>query len=208
MAVSEDGTGGRDFVAPGEEGDKQVVIGAGSAQATYTVPTGDDGTDEPDGEVTLALRDDNAYTRGSPSSATVVVRDDDGVALPVVTVTAGGAVTEGGSASFTLTADPAPAASLSVSVTVATAGDYGVTAGPRTVAIDTTGSAVLTLSTTGDGTNEPDGSVSVTVTDGSGYTVGDSGIGHRRHPRRRRAGGDGHRGRERGDRRRRVRPSR
>ena len=173
LAVSEDGTGGRDFVAAGDEGDKEVVIGAGSAQATYTVPTGADGTDEPDGEVTLRLRADNAYITGSPSSATVAVRDDDGAALPEVTVTAGGAVTEGGSASFTLTADPAPAAPLSVRVTVATAGDWGVTAGTQTVTIDTTGSAVLTLSTTGDNTDEPDGSVSVTVNDDAGYTVGD-----------------------------------
>ena len=178
LAVSEDGTGGRDFVAPGEEGDKEVVIGAGSAEATYTVPTGDDATDEPDGTVTLRLRDDNAYTSGSPSSATVTVRDDDGAPpQPVVTVSGGDAVTEGDSASFTLTATPAPAAPLSVSVTVAASGDYGVTAGPRTVTIPTTGSYTLTLATTGDDADEPDGSVSVTVTDDTGYTVGDPASG-------------------------------
>ena len=92
---------------------------------------------------------------------------------PTVTITAGASpVTEGGDAAFTLTATPTPAADLTVSVTVATDGDYGITAGPQTVTIPTTGSATLTLPTTGDDADEPHGSVSVTVTDGNGYTVG------------------------------------
>ena len=62
-------------------------------------------------------------------------------------------------------------------MTVASDGDWGVTAGSRTVTIPTTGSATLTLATAGDATDEPDGSVSVTVAAGSGYTVGSSGSG-------------------------------
>ena len=61
-----------------------------------------------------------------------------------------------------------------MSVTVAADGDYGVTAGPRTVTIPTSGSATLTLPTTGDDADEPHGSVTVTVKDGDGYTVGSS----------------------------------
>ena len=96
---------------------------------------------------------------------------------PEIAVTGGSAVTEGGDAVFTLTATPAPAADLAVSVTVASDGDWGVTSGSRTVTIPTTGSATLTLATDGDATDEPDGSVSVTVADGQGYTVGSSGSG-------------------------------
>ena len=97
---------------------------------------------------------------------------------PGVTIAAGTSpVTEGGDAAFTLTAAPAPASALSVTVTVAGNGDYGITAGERTVTIPTTGSAVLTLPTTGDDADEPHGSVSVTVTDGSGYTVGNPASG-------------------------------
>ena len=96
---------------------------------------------------------------------------------PEITVSAGSAVTEGGDAAFTLTATPAPAADLAVSVTVASDGDWGVTAGSRTVTIPASGSATLTLATTDDATDEPDGSVSVTVTDGTGYTVGSSASG-------------------------------
>ena len=97
--------------------------------------------------------------------------------LPVVTIAAGDAVTEGGDAVFTLTASPLPASPLAVSVTVAAAGDYGIAGASRTVTIPTTGSFTLTLTTTGDTTDEPDGSVTVTVNDGTGYTVGSSASG-------------------------------
>ena len=96
---------------------------------------------------------------------------------PEVTIAAGDGVTEGTSATFTLTADPAPTAPLDVTVTVATSGDYGITAGTRTVTIPTSGSATLTLATAGDGVDEADGSVSVTVDAGTGYTVGDASSG-------------------------------
>ena len=52
---------------------------------------------------------------------------------PEVTIAAGNAVTEGGDAVFTLTASPAPASSLPVSVTVSASGDWGVSAGSRTM---------------------------------------------------------------------------
>ena len=136
---------------------------------TLTLATTDDTTNEPDGSVTVTVTDGSGYTVGDPASDTVAIRDDD---VPVVTVSAGSAVTEGGNASFTLTANPVPAASLAVSVTVAAAGEYGVTAGKRTVTLPTTGSTTLTLTTTDDAADEPDGSVSVTVEDGEGYTVG------------------------------------
>ena len=96
---------------------------------------------------------------------------------PEIAVSAGSAVTEGGDAVFTLTATPAPAADLPVSVSVGTDGDWGVAAGSRTVTIPTTGSATLTLATAGDDADEPDGSVSVTVADGSGWTAGDPASG-------------------------------
>ena len=97
---------------------------------------------------------------------------------PEIAVTANAAaVTEGGDAVFTLTASPAPAADLVVSVTVATDGDWGITAGSRTVTIPASGSATLTLATAGDDADEPDGSVTVTVADGSGWTAGDPASG-------------------------------
>ncbi len=97
--------------------------------------------------------------------------------LPEVTITAGDAVTEGGDAVFTLTASPPPASPLAVSVTVAASGDYGIAGASRTVTIPTAGSFTLTLATADDSADEPDGSVTVTVADGAGYTVGSSASG-------------------------------
>ncbi len=94
------------------------------------------------------------------------------VVLPAVSVAAGAAVSEGGDAVFTLTAAPAPASPLAVAVTVGAEGDFGIAAGARTVTVPTSGSLVLTLATVDDGTDEPDGSVSVTLNGGDGYTVG------------------------------------
>ncbi len=143
---------------------------------TLTLATTGDTADEPDGSVTVTVADGAGYTVGSSASGTVAVRDDD-EPLPVVTVAAGDAVTEGGDAVFTLTASPLPASPLAVSVTVAASGDYGIAGASRTVTIPPAGSGTLTLATADDAADEPDGSVTVTVNDGAGYTVGSSASG-------------------------------
>ena len=153
-----------------------VTITAGQSSTTLTWPTSDDSVDEPDGSVTLTLNSGGGYTVGSLSSQSVQVLDDDDppqVAAPVVSVSAGAGVTEGGAALFTVSADAAPAADLPVSVTVAASGDYGVVTGSRTVTIAAgTTSKVLSVATVGDSVDEADGSVSVTVADGTDYDVG------------------------------------
>ena len=102
----------------------------------------------------------------------------DPVPVPEIAIAAGSGVTEGGDATFTLTATPPPAAALEVTVTVAASGDYGISAGERTVTIPTTGSYTLTLATAGDEADEPDGSVTATRVDaGTGYTVGTASSG-------------------------------
>ena len=156
-------------------GSRTVTLPA-TGSATLTLATTDDAADEPDGSVTVTVAAGSGYTVGSSASGTVAVRDDD-APLPVVTLAAGNAVTEGGNAVFTLTASPAPAADLAVSVSVAADGDWGITAGTQTVTIPTTGSATLTLATADDAADEPDGSVTATVQAGSGYTVGASASG-------------------------------
>ncbi len=91
---------------------------------------------------------------------------------PEVTVTGAGDITEGGTATFTITANPGPAADLTVSVTAATTGDFGYGPLPASVTIPASGSATVTVTTTDDQTDEPDGSVTLTINAGSGYTVG------------------------------------
>ena len=96
----------------------------------------------------------------------------------MVTIAAKAAsVAEGGDAVFTLTADRAPAAALTVKLSVSEtgAGDHVAASdeGPATAVLakDAT-EAVFSVATVNDATDEPDGSASVTVEPGAGYTVG------------------------------------
>ena len=172
LTVSE--AAGGDFVAADAEGARTVTILAGESAATLTVATDNDTADEANGSVTATVDAGSGYTVGTPSSGTVAIADDD---VPDIKIAAGADVTEGTAATFTLTATPPPAAALQVSVTVAASGDYGITAGERTVTIPTTGTYTLTLATDNDGTDEPNGSVTATVDAGTGYTVGTASSG-------------------------------
>ena len=93
---------------------------------------------------------------------------------PEISITSDGDVTEGGAASFTISASPAPAADLTVSVNVSQSGDYGATIGAQTVTIPTSGTYTLSVPTSDDSTDEADGSVTATVNTGTGYTVSSS----------------------------------
>ena len=151
---------------------KQTVTIPTSGSYTLTVSTTDDSRDEADGSVTATVNTGDGYTVSSGSgAATVTVSDDD---VPEISIAAGGGITEGGNAAFTITANPAPHAALSVSVTVSQSGDYGATTGSQTVSIPTTGSYTLTVATSDDGVDEADGSVTATVNTGNGYTVSSS----------------------------------
>ena len=148
-----------------------------TGSATYTVGTTNDSTDEPDGSVTATLSTGTGYTvSGSNNAATVAVSDDDDPppAPPTISIAAGSGVTEGSDATFTVTASPAPATALTVNLTVSQSGSFGASTGTDTVTIPTTGSAIYTVSTTNDSTDEPDGSVTATLSTGMGYTVSGS----------------------------------
>ncbi len=96
---------------------------------------------------------------------------------PVVTVAAGGGVTEGAAARFTLTADPAPAADLAVTVAVSQSGDVADASalGERTVTIPAgSTSADFTVATVDDEADEENGRVVAALAAGGGYTVGDA----------------------------------
>ncbi len=98
--------------------------------------------------------------------------------LPALTVTAGGDVTEGTAATFTLKADPVGSEELAVTVTVAQTGavaDASVL-GERTVTLPAgEAQASFTVATLADETDEPAGTVVATVSDGTGYTVTEEG---------------------------------
>ncbi|MYH96722.1 MAG: hypothetical protein F4129_09460 [Acidimicrobiia bacterium] len=151
-------------------GTRMVAIPT-SGSATLIVGTTNDNADEANGSVTVTVSAGNGYTLSSSNAATVAVWDDE---VPQVSISGGSAVIEGGNAAFTLTANLAPQTALSVSVNVAQSGDYGVSTGTRTVTIPTSGSGTLTIATSGDTNDEPNGSVTAKINDGSGYAVSSS----------------------------------
>ena len=108
------------------------------------------------------------------SSATLTITNDDGTP-PVITISGGPAVTEGTDASFTVNANSAPAANLDVSVAVRQGGfvvaDSNRGAKTVTIAANAT-SKTYTVPTVNDMVDEQNGSVTVTVNSGEGYTVG------------------------------------
>ena len=153
-------------------GQRTVTIPA-SGSVTVTVGTTDDNADESDGSVTATVNAGGGYTvSASQGAATVSVADNDDapVVVPVVSITAGGGITEGGDAVFTLSASPTPSSALDVTVTVTASGDFGASTGQRTVTIPTSGSVTLTVGTTDDSADESNGSITVTLNGGSGYT--------------------------------------
>ena len=153
-------------------GQRTVTIPA-SGSVTVTVGTTDDNADETDGSVTATVNAGGGYTvSASQGAATVSVADNDDapVVVPVVSITVGGGITEGGDAVFTLSASPTPSSALDVTVTVTASGDFGASTGQRTVTIPTSGSVTLTVGTTDDSADESNGSITVTLNGGSGYT--------------------------------------
>ncbi|WP_420436163.1 PEP/pyruvate-binding domain-containing protein [Candidatus Poriferisodalis sp.] len=168
VTVSQSG----DFAATGE---RTVTIPT-TGTATFTVATADDTTDEADGSVTATISDGTGYTvSSSAGAATVAVSDDDDPApppdTPVISIVGGTAVTEGGNATYTITASPAPTAPLTISLTVSQNGSYHLSPGPMTIQMATSGTHTVSLGTHDDSTDEADGSLTVTVDSGTGYTV-------------------------------------
>ncbi|MDE2904963.1 MAG: hypothetical protein OXQ28_02655, partial [Acidobacteriota bacterium] len=172
LTVADDATS--DFLSAGDEGTRTVTLSGGQSATTLTVATQDDGADEPDGSVTATVAAGNGYRVGSPAAGTVAVNDNDATpqATPVVRIAAGDAITEGGTARFTLTASPAPQGPITVRMQVTQSGAFAGSGqlGTRTVAMGTDGTAVLTVATVNDTTVETDGSLTATVQTGTGYT--------------------------------------
>ena len=94
---------------------------------------------------------------------------------PVISISAGDSITEGGTARFTLTADPAPTSGLTVAVqmknlNINVADDDGDIR-TRELTIGTDGTATLDIRTLDDSNRWPNGTVYVAVQPGTSYRV-------------------------------------
>ena len=148
-----------------------AAIPANATTALVALATADDNIIEPNATITLTLTDGDAYDLGSDRTATLTVQDNDS---PVVTVSSGDDVTEGESAEFTLTrASQDTGAALSVTFSV-TGGDAVLSdAAPTSATIPANATTVtVSLATEDDETDEPDATLTLTLSDGAAYDLG------------------------------------
>ena len=161
------------FAASGQTGRRTVTIPS-RGQASFTVGTADDGRNEAPGSVNVRVNSGSGYSVSGSShrrSASVDVADND---RPVISISAGSKVSEGRSASFTLSASPRPAAPIAVKVAVTQKGEFASQGqlGERTVTIGTNGRGTLSVATDSDTRDEDDGFITASLTGGPTYTVG------------------------------------
>ncbi len=157
------------FASAGEIRQRTVSVGT-DGTGTFTVATENDRTAEADGSITATLAKGSGYIVRFPGEVSVKVRD----ATPRVSIAAGPAIAEGGTASFTLTASPHLSESFDVTVDVSESGsfaDSGQT-GSRTVTVGTDGTGTLQVTTFDDATLEADGTITAAVAAGTGYGIG------------------------------------
>jgi hypothetical protein len=103
---------GHDYTVPAGS----VVVPPGQTSLPVTIPTVQDNVVESDRVLTVSLASSPAYQTGSPSTASVTITSS---IVPTLAITINTpAVTEGGSAIFTITADQAPVKDTSVAYTV------------------------------------------------------------------------------------------
>ena len=155
-----------------------LPVSAGATSATIDVTIIDDDLDESSETVVLNLSDHADYVLGGTASHTLTITDNDDPPpqTPIVSITGGGAINEGGAATFNLSASPPPSSTITVNIDVADSGDFANSgqAGRRTATIGTDGTGTLTVTTHNDDTDEEHGSLTATVANGQGYSPSDN----------------------------------
>ncbi|MDE2960558.1 MAG: hypothetical protein OXU28_11030, partial [Chloroflexota bacterium] len=159
-----------DYVSGGNLGEKQATI-AGSGGAITVTTISEDGAPEPDGAVIVMLLPGDGYRLGNPNVAYTIMRNTS--VTPQLSVSAAAQrYTEGNTAQFTVSADPAPSRNLEVNYRVTQNGDYVSASHTGSRFLILTGaSAAISAPTVDDGEHEGAGSVLVTLLPGNGYTL-------------------------------------
>ncbi|MDE2787059.1 MAG: hypothetical protein OXL37_10395, partial [Chloroflexota bacterium] len=159
-----------DYVSGGNLGEKQATI-AGSGGAVTVTTISEDGAPEPDGAVIVMLLPGDGYRLGNPNVAYTIMRNTS--VTPQLSVSAAAQrYTEGNTAQFTVSADPAPSRNLEVNYRVTQNGDYVSASHTGSRFLILTGaSAAISAPTVDDGEHEGAGSVLVTLLPGNGYTL-------------------------------------
>ena len=171
-------TGAASFTAP----NGTVTFAAGSPTATVTIDPAPDNALEPDETVILTVAAGTGYNVGSPDSATGTITNDD-AEVTVAVSPSSVAENSGTDLVYTFTRNGATSGALTVNFTVGgtadSSTDYALTGAASFTAPNGTvtfaagnSTATVIVDPTADNTLEPDETVSLTVTSGTGYNVG------------------------------------
>ncbi len=135
----------------------------------------DDGVDENDETVLLTLGSGTGYTVGSPGTFTLTIQDDDTPAVRFDSST-GSVDEDGGTHDVALSLSPVPGSDITLNYTLGGTAtedaDYSITgSGTVSVAAGLT-SVKIPVKITDDTVDESDETVTLTLTSGTGYTMG------------------------------------
>jgi large repetitive protein len=152
-----------------------VTIPANATTATITIDPSVDGTVEADETVILTVASGTGYTVGAPASATGTILNDD-VPTATIAVSPASAAEDGApNLVYTVTLSQASFSALSLNYTIsgtATNGtDYATITSPLVIPAGNT-VGTITINPTADTTIEADETVALTLSAGTGYTVG------------------------------------
>ena len=151
---------------------KSVIIPAGESGVELDVATDDDNTEESNGTITITIDNGIGYdsATGNGASASVTVVDNDGTnVLPIISIAAdsSAAITEGGSANFTITSDQSITATSGLDINLSvTQGDSNFIDGIPVTSVNipqNSTTAPLQVSTAQDEVEEDDGRIFVRV---------------------------------------------
>ena len=162
------------FAASGQTGRRTITIPT-RGQASFAIPTADDGRNEAPGSVDVTVLSGSGYhvtgiRRYRAASVEVVDNDK-----PVIRVSATVAtVSEGRAASFRLQASPRPASPIAVRMSVTQKGEFAAEGqlGERTVTIGSDGQGTFRVATASDARDEDDGFITASLVSAAAYTVG------------------------------------
>ena len=170
-------TRGTDYTISGVSSNSGTITVGTSGTANIPVAITDDSVVENNETVILTLGSGTGYNVGTTRAThTLTITDNDrATATPELTITGGSAVTEGGDASFVISSNPAPSSSITVAYTVSQSGAFVASGqlGDKTRSISSA-STTVAISTEDDNVDEANGSVTVTLDNGNGYTVGNA----------------------------------
>jgi hypothetical protein len=168
LGLSGSATSGSDYSNP-----MGAMFPGGQATVDVNIGAFDDSTSEPTETVVLTINSGSGYTVGTPSGATINILDND---PQVVTVAKVSDAIEGGSGTFrfTRTGDLSAVLNFTYSVSgssTASGSDYALAAGPLAFSAGAATSD-LPVQAVADNLVEGDETLIVSVTSGTGYTVG------------------------------------